>query len=801
MIQSASGILSLEHDRVAMAVSIGHRRRARERLRASRRGPSRIWIVLVALLAVLAAFATLSIGALVFGLVWFGQFVGALPPPDQLTAQQLFLTTRVYAADGVTVLYEITDPEGGRRTLIPLDLMPRSLIEATIATEDAGFFSNPGFEFRSIIRAAIDDLTQKQIVSGASTITQQVVRNVLLTRDEQTDLSARRKIREVILAYQLTQTYSKEDILQIYLNEIPYGNRSFGIEAAAEGYFGKSAANLDLAESALLAGLPQAPGFYDPYRRFSDVKDRQVYVLQRMVDQGYITDDEAQAANAEELHFVDPLHAALAPHFVAYVSGLLEQQLGSDRLFHGGSDAITTLDVNLERSAQQAIAGHATALRDANANNVAVVALDPHSGRILALVGSANYDDPAIAGEVDMAMSPRPSAGILSPLTYVLALGAGQTLNSSVPVRAPSSTTDVLTGQRQPAGATTLADALGRGFEVPAEQMMRLAGNDRFIETLGAIGIPDAPKRVELSGDGVVSGASVTPLEVAQVYAAMANGGVAHQPVAIERVLDQSGKTIWQPEVVEQSALDPNATFLVSTVLADKTYQPDLGDIGAEAGAAAMRTAFADNRYDSWAAGYDSNLALVVWVGNASGVALKDSDVAASIWSDIFQGALASRPAIPFEPPPDVVSVDLCANPGCTVKHPQFVIRGTEAVAQSANLTTIANPVAVISDSRTPLVNRGKNISTTTVASPAAAQQSPGALITVPDVARSTPDQARQRLVAAGLTNAARVQYVSGADLPANLKDVAVGQVAQTLPASGIKVQPGTSVILVVRPN
>jgi membrane peptidoglycan carboxypeptidase len=335
-------------------------------------------------------------------LIWFGQFAGALPSVDELTGRTVFQTMPVFAADGTTKLYEITDPKGGRRTVVPLSEVPRPLIEATIATEDAGFFSNPGFELRSILRAGFDDLTHQQIVSGASTITQQVVRNVLLSAADRNDVTARRKIKEIVVAYQVTQTYSKDDILEIYLNEIYYGNHNYGIEAAAQGYFGESAGNLSLAQAAMLAGIPQAPGFYDPYNRFSDVKARQEYVLGRMVEQGYITGDEASEADAEDVHLVDGVRSAVAPHFITLVTDEVEGKVGSDQLYRAGDQVVTTLDASLQNVLDQDIQQNLEALHQANGTNVAAVALDPSTGAILGMVGSASYDDPGIAGEVNM---------------------------------------------------------------------------------------------------------------------------------------------------------------------------------------------------------------------------------------------------------------------------------------------------------------------------------------------------------------------------------------------------------------
>ncbi len=794
---------------MSLAASHTRFRASRGRHRATARRNSLRSTGLVAALILVTAIVIVSIGGLVWGLIWFGGFAGALPPPDQLTAHRSFQTTQVYGSDHATLLYEITDPEGGRRTIVPLDAIPRNLIEATIATEDAGFFSNPGFELRSIVRALTANLARGQIISGASTITQQVVRNVLLTPAERNDLSPRRKIREVILAYQLTQTYSKEEILQIYLNEIPYGNRSHGVEAAAEGYFGKEAGNLDLAECALLAGIPQAPSFYDPYARLSDVKDRQSYVLQRMVEQGYITDSEAADAAAEELHFVDPLHAVLAPHFVALVTAQLEKQLGTDQLYHNGNDAVTTLDVGVQRSVQDAITANATGLKQTNANNVAVVALDPRDGHILAMVGSASYDDSSIAGEVNMALAPRQSGGILSPVTYALALKSGQTLNGVITIPTPGTTNANLTPNgastvRQARNTVTLREALARGLEQPASDMMRLVGNQSFVDTMIKAGIPDIQKRIAFSGDGSIAGAQVSPLEVAQVYATMAVHGVAHPPIALDRVVDPSDRIVWQAASEEHAALDPGSAFLVGKVLADPSLSPFPQGVIPSDAVVAGHLATSDDHRDSWAAGYDANFVLVVWIGNASGQELKDSDVAARIWGEAFRDILQTRPSVPFDQPADVVELNLCRNAGCTLKRTEYVLHGTEAVALAANLATIAQPTTPILTSRTPLLNRDPQGAPGVVLAPlppAPAKPTVGGLVTVPDVSRTSPDQARQRLAIVGLTNASKVQYILGKNLSAKAKAVAPGQVVETIPPFGVGVQPGTSIVLVVRPN
>jgi membrane peptidoglycan carboxypeptidase len=766
------------------------------------------------LVGILAIAATIAVAAVIWVIVWFGQFAGALPPPDQLTAQASFQTTPVLASDGTTRLYEITDPRGGRRTVVGLDQVPRYLVEATIVTEDASFFSNPGFELRAILRAGLDDLTHKEIVSGASTITQQVVRNILLTPADQQDLSARRKVKEIVLAYQLTQTYTKEQILEVYLNEINYGNRSYGIEAAAEGYFGKPAANLDLAECALLAGLPQAPSYFDPYVRLDEVKSRQEYILQRMVTQGYISADQAQVAADEPLDFVDRRHAFVAPHFVTYVSDLLVNQLGADQLYRGGNSAVTTLDVPLQDAAEKAVAAHLADVTRAGGNNTALVALDPRDGHILAMVGSANYDDANIAGEVNMALAPLPSGGVLTPLTYALALQNGQTLasridDSPIPI-AEAGGSAVPINPNDPhhyLGPVTLRQALGLGLDVPATRILRLVGSQPLIDLGTSLGIADFGDRLDYTANHTIANARVSPLEVAQVYAMLANGGTAEQPIAVQQIRDRAGHLVEQTSASPRGALDPGVAYLVTSVLTDPTVRPPevapLVDVGSTV---ASKVTLSDDQRNAWAAGYVPNLAVVVWVGNSNGKRLTNAAASAEIWADFSRQALKLYPPPAFAAPADVTEVTLCKNPGCSQKQTELALRGTEKAVTAANASAIAAPVAPTIDSKTPLVNRDQSPpADATNAAPSSDNVAPapitGAVIVVPSVAGTTPDQARARLAAAGLGNAPLIQYQSGAGQAGSRRTTAVGKVVGTSPAAGERVAPGTSIVLIVQRN
>lgn len=784
---------------MSLALAHSRHRRAARRLAWTQRNRPALGVAALGFFGLLSLFVAAFALLVVVGIVWFGRFAGTLPSPDELTARSVFQTTPLYAADGTTRLYEITDPQGGRRTIIPLDRMPRTVIEATIATEDPGFFSNPGFEVRSIVRATFDDLTHRGIVSGASTITQQVVRGVIFTPAERQDLSLRRKVREVVLAYQLSHTYTKDEILQVYLNDINYGNRNYGIEAAAEGYFGKTADQLDLAESALLAGLPQAPGYYDPYTRLSDVKDRQSYVLQRMVIQKFITPEQAAAAAAEPLAFADQRHAFVAPHFVTYVADQLAQKLGQNELYRGGDQVTTTLDLRLQGIAEDAVRGNLPALKAAGGNTAAVVVLDPRDGRLLAMVGSANYDDASISGQVNLAVAPIESAGILSPLTYGLALEHGETLISRLD-NSPFGTADVNLptppGQAQPA-LVTLSQALGLGLDAPAMRLMGSVGNQSFIDLGTRLGFADFNRRVLYGPNYTVAGARVSPLEVATAYGMLANEGVAHQPYAIDRVIRPNGQVALGGGDNGSNALDPGAAYLVTTTLTDPAARPPgdnaLVDVGQPV---AVRVS--SDGLESWAAGYTSDLVVVVWAGNVRGTKIQSAAPAAQIWSAVTRAALQLRPATDDARPANVVTVSLCKNPGCTQKYDQLALAGTETAVRDANAQMVAagpTPTAS-SEIKTPLVDRPAT--TPTANAPASAEPSD---VLVPDVSGLTTDEARQLLGAYGLSSTPLLQYQSGAGVLPGERSVRPGEVIATSPPANQRAAAGSSVLLIVRKN
>ena len=355
----------------------------------------------------------------------FTTYTEDLPPVTELSSLSSFKSTQIFDRNG-TLLYEVDDQNGGRRFPVYLSGISQDLIDATIATEDKDFYSNPGIDPAGIVRAVWQDLSQGGLVQGASTITQQLAKNVLISREERNQKSYARKIKEAVLAVRISDSYSKNQILEMYLNEVYYGHRAYGVEAAAQTYFGKSARDLTLAEASLLAGLPQAPSAYDPLLHVQAAKDRQAHVLDRMVEQNYITPEDATRAKAAKLDLKPQQDQPLeAPHFVMYVRQLLEQKYGTDVVYQGGLKVTTTLDLNTNKLAEKAIQDHMDSLRTQNANNAALVAIDPKTGEIIAMVGSRDFYDTSIDGQVNLATSPRQPGSTIKPIEYSLALMKG----------------------------------------------------------------------------------------------------------------------------------------------------------------------------------------------------------------------------------------------------------------------------------------------------------------------------------------------------------------------------------------
>jgi membrane peptidoglycan carboxypeptidase len=627
-----------------------------------------------------------------------------LPALDRLTENLAVPSTKILARDG-RLLYEIADPAGVRHSTRPLAQLPLHLQHATIATEDASFYTNPGVDVIGILRSVWINLTGGEVLAGGSTITQQVARNMLLDPHERAERTLTRKLRESILAGRLALAYSKDQILELYLNQTYYGHLAYGVETAAQTYFGKSAARLDLAEAALLAGLPQAPSFYDPLLYPEAARARQAIVLDLMVKQGYITANEARQAKAEPLQFVSEPFSIEAPHFAFYVWNLLEQRYGPDVLY-AGLIVTTTLDLDLTRLAQAVAQRRLKALAEDdsgpahNATDAALVALDPRTGQILVMLGSPDYFDTAISGAVNMAVAPRQPGSAMKPITYAAALspefchflpsprkrsGRGGGGEGECPWSPATMLLDVRTAfvtkdgysyvpmnyDRAFHGPVSVREALAGSLNVPAVLALDHIGLDTFLALAGRMGLTTLTDADRFGLALTLGGGEVRLLDLAGAFAVLANHGARVEPIALLQVTDAQGHVIEQWRASPgQRLLDERVAYLISDILADNNARAatfgfsSLLQIGRPA---AVKTGTTTDYRDNWTVGYTPDLVAGVWVGNAdfsAMVNLSGVDGAGPIWHDFMRAALLGKPATWYPEPPGIAHVTVCMPSG-----------------------------------------------------------------------------------------------------------------------------------------
>ena len=645
--------------------------------------PSRHMVVVCVSMTLLAA---LTIGSLLLytGVSMAAQtFAGLthdLPPIGQLANREVFQTTQIYDRHG-ELLHELYDQTGGRRTLVGLREISPWMIDATLAAEDASFYDNPGVDAYSVGRAIMQNVTRQGVVSGASTITQQLVRNVLMTQEERERQTMVRKFKEAVLAYRVSELYSKDEILEMYLNEVFYGNLSYGVAAAAESYFGKSPRDLTLGEASLLAGLPQSPSDYNPRLYFNAARERQSYVLEQMVRRGYVTEAEAGAAWEEDLTLIEPKYEEIkAPHWVFYVRDLIEQKYGPRLLYQGGLQVHTTLDLELQAKLEEVARNNAQNLRARDGSNTAIVALDPKSGEILAMVGSMDFNNPAIDGQVNVTVSERQPGSSIKPIVYLAAFEkAGLTPGSVLQDVAKC----FPAGQGQPPycpvnydnkfrGPVTVRNSLGNSLNIPAVETLERVGVPAAVDMANRLGIVSLtdPNRYGLAF--TLGGAEVKPLELASAYATIANQGRRIPPVAITRMVDGHGRVIEEtrPTPGEQ-VVDPRLVYMITNILTDNnarliTYGPN--SMLKLSRPAAAKTGTTDNHRDTWTMGYTPNLVIGVWVGNTNGRNMREvlsSMSAGKIWHEAMEESfkLLELPVEDFQRPEGLVDVPSGSGP------------------------------------------------------------------------------------------------------------------------------------------
>jgi 1A family penicillin-binding protein len=677
-----------------------------------------LMFVRVCELGVLALVVVATVGAAVY--VRYSQ---DLPDPATLGTHRPFETTRIYARDGTTLLYELFD--GGQRTVIPYSDIPWALKAATVAVEDARFFNNPGFDIRGIVRAFYLN-REGEVVSGGSTITQQLVRGVLLSPEERGEQSYRRKIREAILAFKLSRQYSKEQILAMYLNEVYYGNMAYGVEAAAQSYFGHSAQTLNLAEASLLAGLPQSPTLLNPLTDPVAAKARQQIVLDLMVKEGYIDRAQAAAAYAQTI----PLRPARVdiryPHWVFYVRDLLEQQYGPELVYRGGLRVVTTLDPALQDLAERAAREQVANLADRDAHNAAVVVMDPRTTEILAMVGSVDYNDSSIDGQVNVALAERQPGSTLKPLVYAAALNRDWTPATII----WDTPTDFGGGYKpqnydeQFRGPQRLRLALAGSLNIPAVKALQHVGLDAFLDLAHRMGITTLQDRDQYGLAVALGAGEVRLLDLTAAYSTFANGGMARPPVALLRVTSNSGAAFDADAAPPLPVFGNNSaqvSYLITSILSDNAartpiFGPDSVMRLADDRPAAVKTGTSNDWKDSWAVGYTTDLVVGAWVGNNDNTPMAEvagANGGGEIWRAIMEAAHAGKPVEQFERPPGIVEAEICAATGstagdCGEKVPEvFLAAHTPDQDQGQYVTvTVGGDGTCLATDATPLDQR-----------------------------------------------------------------------------------------------
>lgn len=606
----------------------------------------------------------LFLGGAILLLSMFAWYSQGLPDPDTILNRDIAQSTKIYDRTGEHLLYEIAPEQ--KRTLVTIDEIPLIVQQATITAEDRNFYEHSGISIKGIVRAVLSNVINLDPTGqGASTITQQFIKKAFLTDDK----TYSRKIKEIVIAIALEKKFEKDEILQMYLNEIPYGGTNYGIESAAQSYYNKSIQDVSLAEAATLAALPNRPSTF--LNNPDLLKARRDWILDGMVEEGYVTQEEADGAKAQDTPITISLHNIEAPHFVLWVKEQLEEKYGARTTETGGLKVITSLDYDKQKIAEEAVTNGLVAKGATyNFNDIGLVSIDPKTGHILSMVGSPDYWNDEADGQVNVTLRPLQPGSSIKPLVYATAFERGYTPNTVL--WDVKTTFPTATGNYEPNnydgrehGYVTMRKALQGSLNIPAVKTLYLAGIENtlsFGERLGYTTLRE--EYVGLSM--VLGGVRVTPLEHTSAYAAFANGGVRHEPVAILKVEDASGEVLdeWKAEDNPGTqAMNSNLAAVMSNVLSDNAARAYIfgsnNYLTLSGRPAAAKTGTTNEYKDAWTMGYTPSLATGVWVGNADGTVMgaraDGSVVAAPIWKEYMDRALKGTPAESF-PPAEIAS-------------------------------------------------------------------------------------------------------------------------------------------------
>lgn len=630
--------------------------------RLSRSIPEWVWVGLLGGAAVIL----FILGA---AILWAA--VRPIPSINNFENREVAQSTKIYDRTGNIVLYDVHGSV--RRTSVPLDAINPYVQQATIAIEDSTFYENVGFRPLSFMRAIFVNITRGSYAQGGSTITQQVVKNALLNQSK----TVLRKVEEIILALRLTRVYSKQQILNTYLNEVPYGGTIYGVQEASQYFFGIDAKDVDLAQAAYLAALPQAPTYYSPYGNHRDALDkRKNLVLLKMEDQGYITAEEYEAAVKEDVQFKSERAAGIkAPHFVFFIREYLENTYGVDEVERGGLRVITTLDYDLQEKMEAAVDKYSAQMAaNFNASNEGMVAVDPKTGQILAMAGSRDYFNDDIQGKVNVTIAERQPGSSFKPFVYATAFKKGYTpetmvFNLQTQFSTACAPSDVANGNPpcyspqnydgKFTGPMRLRDALAQSQNIPSVKVLYLAGIADSIKTaqdLGVTTLTEAPLHYGLTL--VLGGGEVTLLEETSAYSVFANDGVRNAATGILQVSDNRGEVLEKYEAKPTRVLDAQVARQINDVLSDNAARA--AEFGEHSPLyfpgydVADKTGTTNDSRDAWIVGYTPSIAAGAWAGNNDNSPMVKriaAFIVAPMWHEFMEYAIERYPAENFMPP------------------------------------------------------------------------------------------------------------------------------------------------------
>lgn len=668
----------------------------------------------------LALFLAICLTAFSF---WFF-ILKDLPSPKDLVTRDIEVSTKIYDRNGI-LLYQIYKDKN--RSIVPLENIPQTVRLATLAAEDAEFYSHPGFSIKGITRAIYKNFTEGKL-SGGSTITQQLVKNALLS-SEKTYI---RKLREIVLAVEVEATFSKDEILDMYLNEVSYGGTAYGVEEASRVYFNKDVSQLTIAEAALLAGLPKSPTKYSPFGTNPDLSiERQKEVLKLMKDNGFITQDQEDKALAEKLSFAPNKTDIKAPHFVMYVREQLAQKYGEEVVEKGGLNVVTTLDYNIQKLAEEAVKSEIDKLKGLNVNNGAAVVLNPKTGEILAMVGSKDYFDTKDDGNVNVTTSLRQPGSSIKLVNYAYALSNGYTpatilsdtpVTFSVPGQKPYSPKDYDGKYR---GLIPLRSAFAESRNIPAVKVLASYGVDKMIEMGKKMGITtwNEPNKYGLSL--TLGGGAVKLVDLADAYATVANYGKRPDLTSVLKVTNYRGKVLEENGCIsyqsplekvtdyfqinqeaqastaqtncdESQVIGPAVSYLLIDILKDNIARAPAFGLNSMLvinghPEVAVKTGTSNDLRDNLTLGFNQDYLVATWVGNndnspmsrvASGVT-----GASPIWNRIMTGLLSQKNSVAWKVPEGVENLSICSITGtlpcqgCPTKKEWFLTENKPTTA------------------------------------------------------------------------------------------------------------------------